>query len=106
LVLLQLEVGQPSGSTGKTALVRHVVSEVDSEMKQFDPLFLNHLRGTDISSSLRTSIFLPVIVTVQLVQRARRGPAWQMFGESLSRMLDLKQDVKQVGGLDVNASLA
>jgi Cdc6-like AAA superfamily ATPase len=76
-------LGQPS--TGKTALVRHVLSEVGSAKKQFDPLFLN-LRGTDISSrTLLYKYLLDCTITA--------GPVWRMFGESLSRMLNVKLDV-------------
>jgi Cdc6-like AAA superfamily ATPase len=82
-------------STGKTALVRHVLSEVGSAKKQFDPLFLN-LRGADISSrTLLYKYLLDCTLTA--------GPVWRMFGESLSRMLNVKLDVKQIGGIDANA---
>lgn len=86
-------LGQPS--TGKTALVRKVVSEVGSDNKQFDALFLN-LRGTEISS--RDSLYKYLRDC-----SISAGPFWKGFGEQLTGILKVELDVKQIGGFEINA---
>jgi Cdc6-like AAA superfamily ATPase len=87
---IHVMLGQPS--TGKTALVRHVLSEVGSKEKHFDPLYLN-LRGADISS--RKSLY-------QSLRNCaiKAGPAWKRFGKKLTDILNVKLEL---GGIEVNA---
>jgi Cdc6-like AAA superfamily ATPase len=95
-VFLLIVLGQPS--TGKTALVNKVLDETfPDEAKKYNSLRLN-LRGTLVDS--RDSLFR----VLRAAARRADSSVWAPLVVTLSKLIRVQVDVKQIGGIQVQNS--